>query len=194
MAKSKSVKKSAFGKKASRKGQAMMEYLITYGFAIFIIVFVLAVLLTVVLPSLKPPENCQFSQPGYSCSTKQHVIVSDPSLNNVKVIFQLDNQQGKGVEIKNILCSDQPAGNIQKEDVTTNGKAISGTDSDMVPGESTTFTVDCKGADGSVVVLAPNSNFKGTIAILYRFKDEVSGTGVPSRMATATLTGNVQAG
>jgi hypothetical protein len=57
-----------FGKylKGQRKGQAVMEYLITYGLALFVILIVLAILVAVVLPQLKAPESCQFSQPGFS--------------------------------------------------------------------------------------------------------------------------------
>ncbi len=178
----------------SKKGQAVMEYLITYGLALFVILIVLAILVSVVLPSLKPPETCQFTQPGFSCSTKQHVLVASAD-NKVSLLFQLDNQQGKGVNVIDVLCTVKPSGNIQKADVTAKGTAGKA----MVAGSSITFggvgadiavPVNCLDDNGNALVLAPNSNFKGTLAVIYTYQDDIAGA--PQRMATATLAGTVQ--
>ena len=93
-----------------------MEYLITYGLALFVILIVLAILVAVVLPSLQAPETCQFTQPGFSCTTKKHVLVADVD-NNIRILFQLDNQQGRGVTVTGVLCSSGAPANIEKSDV-----------------------------------------------------------------------------
>ena len=190
---------SPFGRRAF-KGQAIMEYLITYGLALFVILIVLAILVAVVLPSLKAPETCQFTQPGFTCNQKPHVLVAD-SGNNVHILFQLDNTQGKSVVLQEVLCTTAPTGNIRKSDVDSNGVTLS-TPVPMASGESKSLgdavksdikvQVDCKNEDGTSVKLSPNSNFKGTLAVVYSFADDVPGA--PPRLATATVTGSVQAG
>ena len=186
------------------KGQAMMEYLMTYGLALLVILVVLAVLATVVLPSLKPPETCQFTQPGLSCNQKQHVIVTGGTgsttgaagtTGNVRVIFQLDNQFGRNIEINGILCSNLAPANIQRDSglwttlaqplpVPAGGSRIIGGPDPQTGGQ--VITVSCG------TTLAANSNFRGSLGIRYKYEDDVPGA--PLRLAVATLGGNVQQG
>ena len=176
------------GMKGQMKGQAVMEYLITYGLALFVILIVLAILVAVVLPQLKAPESCQFSQPGYGCSTKQHVIFSTPkAADRVTAIIQLDNQQGRDIVLKGLLCSGEPAGNVQKADISAFDTPVS-----MAAGSSKSYTLGCVKADGTNVALSAGSSFKGSVAVLYNYQDEVDDA--PERMAVASLTGTVQAG
>ena len=180
-----------------KKGQAVMEYLITYGLALFVILIVLAILVAVVLPSLQAPETCQFTQPGFGCSSKKHVLVSE-SNNEVNLIFQLDNQQGKSVKIIDVLCSSTSPANIRKSDVSSYGTevnmTITGGESLSIGAEEADITedIECVDESGSRVVLPPGSNFKGSIGVTYEFTDEVPGA--PDRLAVATVTGNTQEG
>ncbi|VVC03495.1 Uncharacterised protein [Candidatus Bilamarchaeum dharawalense] len=179
----------------SKKGQAVMEYLITYGLALFVILVVLGILVAVVIPALKPPEECQFTQPGFSCNQRQHVIVSSTADDSVRVILYLTNDQGSAVNVTGILCTTKPAGNIQKADITSftaaNAKLLaSGAGQVFGNGTLVSQQVLCTNDAGTVVTLKPNSNFKGTVAILYKRTDDVQGA--PTRMATAVLTGTVQ--
>ncbi len=185
-----------FGK--TLKGQAIMEYLITYGLALFVILIVLAILVAVVLPSLQAPETCQFTQPGFSCNQKPAALVADTG-NNVHILFQLDNTGGKSIVLSEILCSASPPSNIRKSDVDANGVTLS-TAVPMASGESKTIgdtvksdikvQVDCKNEDGTSMKLSPGSNFKGSLSIVYNYADDVPGA--PPRVASATVTGKVQ--
>lgn len=189
--KNKKQKKEKFATiPAAHKGQAMMEYLMTYGVALVVILIVLAVLVTVVLPTLKPPENCQFSQPGLSCNVKKHAILAESS-GNLKLVFQLDNQQNGLIRVVGVRCSNAPAANVQKADVsprlsnpvqvTQGGSAVFGSNS----------TINCYNADtGTVMQLTPNSEFKGSLAIVYTSQGDVAGI---EKLAVATLSGVVQA-
>ena len=178
-----------------------MEYLITYGLALFVILIVLAILVAVVLPSLQAPETCQFTQPGFSCSTKKHALVYDTDDDVVKILFQLDNQQGKPIDLYGVHCSSVAPANIKKSDVRglpeidpqlpeymqmAAGRSITvgGADADIEA------QLVCKNEDGSNVVLAPGSNFRGSIAITYRFSEDLPGA--PTRLAVATVTGTIQ--
>jgi len=189
------LEKMMKGLKGQKKGQAVMEYLITYGLALFVILIVLAILVAVVLPQLKAPETCQFSQPGFGCSTKQHVIVSDPSTTFISAIIQLDNQQNRDIVVDGVLCSDDPSGNIVKEAVQNGPTYHLGIQ--MPAGSSRTFNSPCvkndlAGGSFTWLGLAPGSSFRGSFTVLYNYADEV--VGAPERIATATLVGNVQAG
>lgn len=170
-----------------------MEYLITYGLALFVILIVLAILVAIVLPTLQAPETCQFTQPGFSCSQKNHVVVADEDGNNLRLIFQLDNQQGKGVVVTGVLCSATSPANVRKSDVVllADPQQMSAGQSRTFGGPGTDVASDifCRSEDGTTLVLAPNSNFRGSLAITYRFDDDIAAI---DRLAVATVTGIVQ--
>ncbi len=176
----------------SHKGQAMMEYLMTYGLALFVILAVLAILVVVVLPALKPPENCQFLQNGLSCNQKTHRLLTNGA--RVDVVFQLDNQFGRNIIVTRIGCVNKPAASV---DARTDAPVTVAAPNTIVAGGNRVLgvqpfgagEVECVGADP-----AANSNFKGSIVVMYRYSDEVaSGSSIPDRMAVASITGAVQA-
>ena len=177
----------------SFKGQAVMEYLITYGLALFVILIVLAILVAVVLPSLKAPETCQFTQPCFTCNQKPHVLVAD-SNNDVRILFQLDNTQGKSVNVLGIICTTAPVGNVRKSDITEGEPT--GTPIQLAAGQSMELgglneEIECIDESGTTARLAPNSNFRGSVGVLYKFAEDLDEA--PSRLAVATVTGSVQA-
>jgi len=180
-----------------KKGQAMMEYLMTYGLALFIIVVVIGILVAVVLPMLNPPDSCNFTQPGFSC---KKVIVADKTNGNTEIIFQINNEAGRGVSLFKVLCTEAPVGNVQPTMMSVppytwampdpgyaipagGSKSFGSTTSDQ------TQKITCLKQDNSVVTLAVNSNFKGTLAVEFKYDDDVQGA--PHRIATATVTGSV---
>ena len=168
-----------------KKGQAAMEYLMTYGWAILVIVIVLA-LLAFYLPSLiKSPENCLFSQPGFSCNEKKHALVAD-SANDVALGFSLSNKQSESISVVGVLCTTDSVGNLDKTQMDTSVATT------IASGASKTFTTDCLKTEGSTttqVNMKANSDFKGTLAIWYKFSSDLSTT--PDRLASASLTGTV---
>jgi hypothetical protein len=190
-------------KPASHKGQAVMEYLITYGLALFVILVVLGILFAVILPMLKAPKTCSFTDPNFSCDQKEHSLVAATGSNNVRMLFQLDNVGGKSVQIIDVLCTTKGTNNVVAADfknalqgVALNKLNLGSGQSMTYGGTGSTATVDneiaCYKDDGtSRVVLTPNSAFRGTLAVLYKNIDEVPGA--PQRIATATVTATVQA-
>ncbi len=169
-----------------KKGQAAMEYLMTYGWAILVIVIVLAFLMFY-LNSLRPPETCSFFEPGFSCDVKKPVLVSETGTNDVYLIFRLDNQQGQAVDIKGVLCTTKSSGDISKGDAydVTGLRMVSGSSHEF----DTTEKIYCLDDNNERVILAPNADFRGSLAIVYNYVNEVEGA--PERMAVATLTGTV---
>ena len=65
------IKNKDFGR--TKRGRAAMEYLMTYGWAILVIVIVITILAFYLPQLIKTPEGCLFSQPGFSCSDQNQV-------------------------------------------------------------------------------------------------------------------------
>ncbi|MEM4208718.1 MAG: hypothetical protein QW153_04005 [Candidatus Bilamarchaeaceae archaeon] len=174
-------------KSNSLKGQAAMEYLMTYGLALFVIVIVLA-LLAFFLPSLiKTPATCIFSQQGLSCS--KHLIVFDKTAGGNKVVFSLENNLGQTINLEKVACTNVGSGEITKELITKIGAGIPDEQKPMTSGTSKEFFVPCKDKNGNLLSNGPNTDFKGYIAVTYKYADDLAGA--PSRIAIATITGQV---
>lgn len=178
-----------------------MEYLITYGLALFVILIVLAILVAVVLPSLQAPETCQFTQPGFACNSRPHAMISG-SDDKVRILFQLDNNHGKGVDVIGISCISTSTGNVRTTDVEelTEGiermapgstRSVGSESDDPTERSDIAQKIQCVGEDGMPLELPPNSAFKGTLAITYKFSEDVPGA--PTRLAVATVSGTTQA-
>ena len=52
----------------ARKGQAAMEYLMTYGWALLVIVIVIAILLVILGRMVKGTPDCTFESAGFVCN------------------------------------------------------------------------------------------------------------------------------
>lgn len=166
-----------------------MEYLMTYGWALLAIVLVLVIIWWLLPQFIKAPESCLFSTSGFSCQELKPVIVSGED-GTVGVTFRLDNLQGQQIIVHNILCTTSPPADIRLEMT-----GVQDAESNVPSGGSHIYgspeRVLCYTADGQPVSLAPNSEFRGNIAVWYSFTEEVPGA--PLRKATATLTGPVLA-
>jgi len=169
------------------RGQAAMEYLMTYGWAILVIVIVLSVLLFYLPQFLKAPESCIFAQPGFSCSEKRPAIYLDGD-GNVNLAIEVFNSNGKPVEVHKILCTTAGVGNADESLATP---TTDDTDT-IAAGGSETFDIGCKNKDGNSVQLSAGSNFQGNFIIWYNFQDDVQpDSGKVERQANAVVSGQV---
>ncbi|MFH1285165.1 MAG: hypothetical protein ABIH99_01140 [Candidatus Micrarchaeota archaeon] len=87
-----------------KRGQAAMEYLMTYGWAILVIIIVLAGLMYLGVFNIgeRLPERCDFPQ-GFQC-TNQIVTGSTGALT-----FNLINAQQKKVTLSGAICTSNDA-------------------------------------------------------------------------------------
>lgn len=85
--------------KTRKRGQAALEFLMTYGWAILVVLIVIGALayFGVLNPTIMLPEKCTL-QMGMYC--KNHLILSDNS-----VYFELENGMGKGVILRKVNVS-----------------------------------------------------------------------------------------
>ncbi len=165
------------------RGQAAMEYLMTYGWAILVILIVLAILAFYLPQFIKAQDQCSFSQVGFTCG--KPLIYSADASNNVALNLRVFNQNGQNIVIKKVLCTNAPAATI------TSGNATDIADITVSSGAYTDFNgLKCwKNKDGgNRVVLAPNGDFRGSLFLYYNFEDD---TGAQLRQGQANVQGTV---
>jgi len=175
--------KTEDSKLKTMKGQAAMEYLMTYGWAILVIVIVLAALWFLSGQFFKPPENCLFSQPGLSCGDTKPTIYNEGGV--VKVSLQVFNQQGQKVNLHNVTCTTAAIGDVQKSWAqVSNVTSIPAGGSQVFLGQS------CITKPGTFVSSPVGSDFRGQFVIWYNFENDVDPT--IWRQASAAITGSVR--
>jgi hypothetical protein len=158
-----------------------MEYLMTYGWAILVIVIVLAVL-AFFLPKLTAtPELCQFTQPGFSCSSNPAIV-----LNNKQVTAEinLENDKGQTVNVSRVLCTSAALADANKSSATVPpGGPVT-----IPAGASVILNASCVDKSGNAISQNPNTGFRGIIVVYYNFQNDVT---TIERPADAVLTGTV---
>ena len=149
------------------KGQTAMEYLMTYGWAIVVIVIVLAALAAFFSQS-QTFEYCSFSPVNsFTCQGNPAIYKSG---DNVMVSLTFRNDYQDEVTLSSITCEGQAADN------SVNGDKISS-------GATYTKEINC-GNVGDV-----GSKFNKKIEVKYQLPSDVSAGSY--RTATATVSGQV---
>jgi len=82
--------------KFGSKGQAAMEYLMTYGWALLVIVIVIAILL--IMNPFSAPQSCKFDQVGFACNNMA-VKATDGTL-----LGSITNGLNNGIKIVKVTC------------------------------------------------------------------------------------------
>ncbi len=137
-----------------KKAQAAMEFLMTYGWAILVVLLAIAALayFGVLNPGKYLPSSCTFPQ-GLGCVES----MVDSSSNNVTLVIQ--NGMGQSLNSLNISVGGDCVG----------WTAGDGTLSD---GEKELFNIHCTTPDG----LVQDSKFKEDITIQYLSENDLSRT------------------
>jgi uncharacterized protein (UPF0333 family) len=150
-----------------RKGQAAMEYLMTYGWALLAIVIVIAAL--IYLNPFSAPELCLFQQQGFSCSEPNPQVYSDGSNNDeVSMNVRIWNKLGKTVNIKGIVCTNAQATEVGLEDEFSSPVRIAtGSSKDF-------FNIDCVDSNMDQLQMDPNQEFRGKLIVWYNYEDDLS--------------------
>jgi len=158
-----------------RKGQAAMEYLMTYGWALLIIIVVMAIFVGLIM-NLQAPERCDFSSQGLICNNPMPVI-SGSNLN-----FRLGNGFQQKITVTGLACVDDVS--AVADDVDS-GDWQTVSDGDISQGGYKQFNVSCKDLSGNDAAssLKVGETFKGKLFIKYKFANDV----VTDRIADATI-------
>lgn len=165
-----------------KKGQAAMEYLMTYGWALLVIVVVIAALFFLTQGMFKM-ESCKFNPVGFSCGDTNPQIYVDAT-NNVKMSIRVYNQFEQGVDVHNAVCTTGSLAEIsskykgwQAKYTTAMQKNADGTVTSLGTegigaGTSKVFVAECVDAEGAALTMTPNSQFKGSYIIWYNYKND----------------------
>ena len=140
------------------KGQTAMEYLMTYGWAIVVIVIVLG-LLALMFSQTQTMERCTVSPTGtFSCD--YHVAYKQG--NDVHANATLTNLQDAGVHISKVACT------VGKTEPT----AYDSVNKDVGAGDSISLDAICKDAGNMNV----GDRFSGMLWVKYCLSNEYSGS------------------
>lgn len=136
---------------ADRKAQAAMEFLMTYGWAILVVLIVIGALayFGVLDPSKLLPEKCVFPT-GLHCDD---YFVSESSIN-----LSIQNGIGKDIEILNISVDETSKVSLARCGNTLNE------DGNLSNGQTQTFNLDC-----TINNTRAGSKYKFDVVLIYRY-------------------------
>ena len=152
-----------------------MEYLMTYGWALLVIVIVIAILL--IINPFSAPQGCRFDDLGFTCA--------NPVVNTAGGLFmRLTNNQNTGIVLTSVVCTTDksptapPYSPIYAVPIARQGYID-------LEGD-----VTCETAGGTV--LTPGQEFSAKVWIFYNTEDEY-GKNYPAHTASASFVTKVGA-
>jgi hypothetical protein len=149
---------------SNERGQAAMEYLMTYGWAVLVLVAVIAIL--IVMNPLRPQEACNFQDAGFSCS---HQLID----NSQVLMFQITNGFQRDIVVKAMNCTTDKNAQPSPVDEPTATTIRSG--------ETATFSLGCS----SNRQLSVGETFEGKLWVFYNWADDPPS--FPRRMTAASV-------
>ena len=142
-----------------------MEYLMTYGWALLVIVIVIAILL--IMNPFSAPQSCKFDQIGFACNNM--AVTTTGAL-----LGSITNGNNNGIKIIKVECM-KP--NTQPSNPTNTGGTVVARQANYeIPAGIT-----CVGASG-----AKGADYSGKIWVYYA-NDEDNQATYPVRIASANI-------
>jgi hypothetical protein len=164
-------------KNAIFRGQAALEYLTTYGWALLIRFIVIAALM--VIAPVSTPATCRFDQIGFSCPI--------PSINtNGKLFMRISNSNNNDINIVGIKCTDNRVNTPPT--AAQWGSAVSLLLSRQSEVDLTTNNIICTRSDGSHTFVTAEE-FTGRLWIKYKNTEDPGS--YPNRTASAVISTKV---
>ena len=177
-----------------KKGQAAIEYLMNYGWAILVISIVL-VLLYFFIQSPMKVEQCNI-QTGFMCNDPVPQIFSvatGADAGTVQMNVRLYNKQQQPIKVSEIVCTSGTEGDANITQALAFTPAIT-----IQPGTSYDFKVSSSQAvpcyvkaTATKVKLSAGQDFRGYVAIWYVYENEVDDS--LKRTVTAMVSGTIRA-
>ena len=154
--------------KFGSKGQAAMEYLMTYGWALLVIVIVIAILL--IMNPFSAPQSCKFDQIGFAC---ENAVVTTGGL----LLMGVTNGNNNAINVSGVTCTSVKS-SVAPSTVPVNFNVIVSRQGTL--NINTTNNVACSGAPAT-----KGADFSGKIWIFY--KNTEDGVDYPTRSASANI-------
>ena len=172
----------------TKKGQAAMEYLMTYGWALLVIVIVLALLLIILGGYLQGTPSCTFQEAGFVCN--EPVV---PVMDTSGVLYgQFQHAQDEAIILKDIAFVE---GQVSKDGVNCWANP---SEKDVPPRTPMKFSdladgnlIGCTAA-GDELSPTAGSQVRGQLWIVYSYASDAAIGFGGNRTATATVIANVE--
>lgn len=147
-----------------KKGQAAMEYLMTYGWALLAIAIVVAALFVITQTQTKV-EQCSMT-PGFICNEPLPQVVVNKTTNQNYINFKLYNRQAQAIEISNISCTTDGPSDAKMSDAKSVGVTVSPSGSYIISG------LVCK-SGSTPLTLSAGQGFQGHVIIWYNYANDL---------------------
>ena len=164
------------------KGQTAMEYLMTYGWAIVVIVIVLGVL-AFMFSGAQTFEYCSFNPVGSYTCVGNPAVTAPSGGGNVQMKITFRNGYSTPVTLTEYACVASESG--QYSGAYTSASAT------VQPGDTYVATVSCNDVNGNPYSSTPGAKFSGRFIVHYRLSTDDA---TVTREATATVRGTVAQG
>lgn len=147
----------------TKRGQAAMEFLMTYGWALLVVLVAIGALafFGVLNPGQFLPDTCTMP-PGISCIESQAIAGAGPS--NVKIILQ--NGFGENMDMMNPTLTTNAYSLVITNKPTFGCTTVAGYTDPLISGTTNSISFTCVGMPGSTP-LVKGENIKGNLAINY---------------------------
>lgn len=157
----------------SLKGQAAMEYLMTYGWALLVIVIVIAILL--IINPFSAPQGCRFEQIGFTCG--------NPLINsNGQLYLSVVNGNNNAIKVVKIACTSD-----KSPAPPSFGAGLATAITVPRQGNLTLNGEQCKKDASTNVALAAGSEFSGKLWLWYQNDED------PASYPNRTISANIVA-
>ncbi len=163
------------------KGQAAIEYLMTYGWAILVITIVVAILYMVIAPQLSM-NYCSFDNAGLVCNEPLPQVIVAPD-GHVYLEMVIHNNLKNAITIDRAICT---VGNVNDinmdEGQITDLKIFAGSKGSFYYSAGTAIL--CKDKNGEPLEMKPGQAFKGYLKIWYKGENDIDPKAHHSAYAT----------
>ncbi|MFA5105664.1 MAG: hypothetical protein WC506_01765 [Candidatus Micrarchaeia archaeon] len=143
-----------------RKGQAAMEYLMTYGWALLVIVIVISVLL---LLNIGPSAQCNLDDAAIRCDQTLPVIAKDLGGNQLMYVV-INNGKSNAINVTGIQCSKDSAAAVATYVQLNPGVFIPA-------GSKSAINFTCADAAG----VQQGNSFSGKLYVQYKGENDPAG-------------------
>ena len=147
------------------KAQAAIEYLMNYGWAVLVIVAVLAILVSI-FGMLGTPESCVAKPASFLCDGKPAVYYDNQS-GTLRVIAQVANQGADAVLVKEIGCVVRPNAPSAPKYEKFQAPVM------IPPGNSKRLEALCYSPQGEGVFAQPGQSVSLTLILKYNYQGDV---------------------
>jgi hypothetical protein len=173
--------------KNAKKGQAALEYLMTYGWAILVIVIVLGILL-LLFTNMSKVQRCM-TPVGFSCGDSQPIVKAAASDGTITLSMALQNGLGKSINVRRVQCYM----GAEPTTLATGDRADMAT---IAPGNTATFReIPCYfSSDVSRMATgSANQQFNGVVVYEYlEVPETIADADHPRKMTVSVSTSVVQ--